>query len=197
VALESWLNRTVPQELVFQVEDAYINGNGVGKPSGIMQSACLVSVTRLDANTVKKDDIFKMFARRWAGVNDYVWLINTDVLPQIWDLNNTYQALYVPPGGIRNDPYGTLLGRPVIETEYNATMGTTGDIILASLSQYQTIRKGGVQAASSIHVQFLTDETCFRFVYRTDGSPLWSAPLTPFKGSNTQSPFVALTTAST
>jgi len=74
-------------------------------------------------------------------------------------------------------------------------MGTVGDIVLASLSNYQAIQKGGIEAASSIHVQLLTDETVFRFVYRVDGAPTWGAALTPFKGSNTQSPFVALATA--
>jgi len=68
-----------------------------------------------------------------------------------------------------------------------------GDIILASLSEYQMIEKGGVQTASSIHVQFVTDQTVFRFVYRCDGEPKWNAPLTPHNGPLlTQSPFVAL-----
>jgi HK97 family phage major capsid protein len=84
----------------------------------------------------------------------------------------------------------------LIECEYMSTMGTTGDIMLASLSQYQTIDKGGVQAASSIHVAFLTDQSVFRFVYRVDGAPMWHSALTPFKGSQTQSPFVVLATAS-
>ena len=38
----------------------------------------------------------------------------------------------------------------------------------------------------------MTDESVFRLVYRCDGQPLWSAALTPFKGSNTLSPFVTL-----
>jgi hypothetical protein len=54
------------------------------------------------------------------------------------------------------------------------------------------INKGGIEAASSIHVQFVTDETAFRFVYRMDGQPIWDTPVTPFQGSDTVSPFVAL-----
>ena len=56
--------------------------------------------------------------------------------------------------------------------------------------------KGGVRAASSMHVAFTTDEMAYRFTYRFDGSPLWHSALTPFKGSATQSPFVALSSAS-
>ena len=39
---------------------------------------------------------------------------------------------------------------------------TSGDIILADLSQYILIDKGGLQSASSIHFKFTTDETAFR-----------------------------------
>jgi hypothetical protein len=49
-----------------------------------------------------------------------------------------------------------------------------------------------IQAASSIHVQFLTDQVAFRFVYRVDGQPKMAAPLTPYHGTNDLSPFVTL-----
>ncbi len=84
----------------------------------------------------------------------------------------------------------------MIETEYNPALGTAGDILLASLGQYQTIQKGGVQAASSIHVSFATDETAFRFIYRIDGQPLWDSALATYAATaTTQSPFVALSAA--
>jgi HK97 family phage major capsid protein len=86
------------------------------------------------------------------------------------------------------------MGRPVIPIEQCDTVGTRGDIILADMSQYLVADKGGVQSASSIHISFLLDETAFRFVYRVDGMPLWNAPLTPFLGANTLSPFVTLIT---
>lgn len=194
VALESWINRTVPGELAFMAEDAIYNGSGVGMPLGIMQSPALVSPLRTDASKVQLADILAMWSRRWAGVDDYAWFINQDVYPQLFQLGSTYQNLFMP-AGFAGNPVSTLLGKPIIEVEYAATMGTTGDIVLAALSQYQAIDKG-IQSASSIHVQFLTDETTFRFVYRIDGAPMWSSALTPFKGSNTQSPFVALATAS-
>ena len=194
-ALEGWLSRTVPNELRFKVEDAIYNGDGVGKPTGIMGHASLVTQLRYAASTVGVNDIWSMYARRWVGARDYVWLVNQDVLPQLYGLNNTYQNLFIGPSGMPNAPAGTLMGLPIVEVEYAATMGSTGDIMLAALSQYQGIEKGGIESASSIHVQFLTDETVFRFVYRFDGGPMWSSTLTPFKGSNTQSPFVVLAAA--
>ena len=193
-ALESWIGRTVPEELRFRVEDAIYNGDGVGKPLGIMSSTCVITQDRDTATKVLLADIANMWARRWAGVSDYVWFINQDVLPQLIQLSNTYQALWQTNLGTA--PTMQLMGRPVIEIEQAASLNTTGDIMLASMSQYQLIDKGGVQAASSIHVAFLTDQSVFRFVYRVDGAPMWHSALTPFKGSSTQSPFVVLKSAS-
>jgi hypothetical protein len=36
----------------------------------------------------------------------------------------------------------------------------------------------------------------FRFMLRIDGQPTWKKPLTPYQGSVTKSPFVALATRS-
>jgi HK97 family phage major capsid protein len=196
-ALESWLTRTVPEELRFQVESAFYRGNGVGKPLGIMNSPCLVAPLRAGANLVDQTDIATMWARRWQGVDDYVWLANASVFPQLINLTvGNFPFLLPVSSGGRGDPAFSLYGKPYIESEYTYALGTSGDIMLASLSQYQTINKGGVQSASSIHVQFLTDETVFRFVYRTDGQPLWNSALTPYDGGNTKSPFVVLDAAS-
>ncbi len=62
-------------------------------------------------------------------------------------------VVYLPPGGISGAPYGTILGRPVIPTEFNATCGTVGDIVFANLDNYLTISKGGVQETASPHVE--------------------------------------------
>jgi HK97 family phage major capsid protein len=196
-ALESWLTRTVPEELRFQSEAAIVRGNGVGKPLGIMNAPCLVSVTRIDANEIDATDIANMWARRWAGVNDYVWLANPSIFPQLINLTLGNAPFLLPANapGTAN-PVFSLYGAPYIESEYTYALGTSGDLILASLSQYQTITKGGVQAASSIHVQFVTDETAFRFIYRIDGQPLWNSALTPYDAGSTLSPFVVLTAAS-
>ena len=102
------------------------------------------------------------------------------------------QLLYMPAGGLSTSGYGTLFGRPVIPIEQCSALGDKGDIILADLGQYMMIDKGGIQAASSMHVKFIYDEMTYRVTYRCDGQPLWGAPLTPYKGSNTLSSFVTL-----
>lgn len=192
--LGSWLTTNVPTELRFMVEDAIINGNGAGMPLGILASPALVSAVRTDASEVDNLDIGRMWAARYAGVNDYIWLINQNVMPQLMNMTIGQMPAYMPPGGLSGAQYGTLLGRPVLETEYNPSLGTLGDIMLISPSQYELIEKsGGVQSASSIHVAFVTDETAFRFTYRVDGQPTWASSVARYKPSTDYvSPFVAL-----
>jgi HK97 family phage major capsid protein len=148
------------------------------------------------ADTVVTENIFNMWARMHPrSKGNSVWYINTDVTPQLYALQLSVgtggMPMYMAPGSLPNSPAGALLGRPVVETEFNSTLGDAGDIVLADMSQYALIDKD-VQAASSIHVQFLTDQVAFRFVYRVDGQPKMAAPLTPYKGGGTLSPFVTL-----
>ena len=125
-----------------------------------------------------------------------VWFINQDIIPQLYSLNisvgNNAYPVYMPPGGVSAEPYGTIFGRPVIEVEQAGSLGSVGDINFVDLSQYLLIDKGGINAATSIHVRFLYDESVFRFIYRVDGQPIWKTSLVPYKGANNLSSFVTL-----
>jgi HK97 family phage major capsid protein len=91
-----------------------------------------------------------------------------------------------------------MKGRPVIPTEYCSALGTAGDIALVDMSQYAISDRGDVRADSSIHLQFLTDEVAFRFLFEIDGQPTWRSALTPYQATagRTLSAFVGLATRS-
>lgn len=201
-ALGAVFSMAFSEEMAFAVDDAIISGTGSGQPLGILNSGAVVSVakeTGQAAATILFENVNKMWSRLWARSRaTAVWLINQDCEPQLnlmtLPVGTGGVPVYMPPGGASTSPYSTLFGRPVIPTEYNATCGTTGDIMLVDLNQYLMITKGGMQADESIHVRFTTNENTFRFIYRTDGQPVWRSALTPYKGSATQSPFVKLDT---
>ena len=89
------------------------------------------------------------------------------------------------------------MGRPVFPIEQCASVGTVGDIIFVDVANgYVVAEKGGIQADMSIHVQFVYDESVFRFVMRVDGQPVRASALTPYKGGagSSQSHFIALAT---
>lgn len=204
VSLDAFLSRVVPNELAFQLDDKMINGKGAGVPLGILNAACLVSVdkeTGQEAATIQFENIVKMWSRLYNGSrSSAVWFVNQDVLPQLYSLTLGLGlagvAAFMPPGGLSGAQYATIFGRPVVEIEQCATLGTVGDVILADMGQYLYASKAGnaINAASSIHVRFIYNETTWRFTMRADGQPWWSKALTPYKGSSTVSPFVALAT---
>ena len=198
-ALGSIISQAFTEEFSFVIDDAIYRGNGVGQPLGIMTSPCLISVTRSGANTIAMSDVTGMWARFPASSRGKaVWLINQVVEEYLWNMTVAdagYVPVYTPPGGLSGNQYGTILGRDVIAIEQASDdCGTTGDIMLADLSQYLMIEKGGLNAASSLHVRFLYDEQVFRFTYRCDGQPTWNSALTTYGGNNSVSPFVVLTT---
>jgi HK97 family phage major capsid protein len=200
VALESIIGQAFAEEFGFKMDDAIMNGIGTGQPLGYMNSGALVTVakeTSQATGSVLTQNVLKMWSRCWGrSRQNAVWLINQDVEPQLSQMSITVGTggipVYMPAGGVSQSRYSTLFGRPVIPVEQANTVGSLGDISLVDLSQYLLIDKGGINATSSIHVRFLYDESVFRFIYRVDGQPIWKTPLTPFKGSNTLSPFVTL-----
>lgn len=202
-ALEAYLRKSAVDEINFCVGDAIINGTGAAQPLGILNSDCIVSVakdTSQAADTILANNLIKMRARIlprfWAGA---VWLANQDILPQLaqlfYPVKNVAGAENV--GGYNaamfNMESQTLMGKRVIFTEWSATLGDTGDIILAGMQGYVVGTRGGIEAASSIHLRFDYNETAFKFIFEVDGKPWLLSAITPYKGtSNTLSTFVKL-----
>lgn len=203
-ALETVARQAFAEEFAFKLDDAVVNGLGAGVPLGYMAAGCLISVAKETgqlAKTIVVDNIVKMYCRMYpGGVANAVWFVNQNVFPQLYTMGITVgtggSPIYLPPGGLSGSPYSTLLGRPVIPIEHCQTLGTAGDIAFCDMSQMLVADKGGVQTASSIHVNFKYDETVFRFVYRFDSQPAWASALTPYKGTaaDTTGPFVVLAT---
>lgn len=196
IALGQLLSMIATDEIAFVKSDAIINGDGVGKPKGIMKSNALVTVAKKSAqaaDTVVLENTTKMLARltlRWrAGA---VWLINKDVLGQLQEMVVGNHAVFMPQGGVSGLPFSTLHGLPIIETEYNEVLGDKGDIILTNLKAYVTAQNGVVQSDSSIHFNFDVNKTAFRWVVSADGQTWAVNKITDFKGSGTTSPYVTL-----
>ena len=194
-ALENVIREGFAEEFGFKIDDAILEGTGAGQPLGILNSGSLVKVEKEPGqkDLITVENLVKMWSRIWSRSRaNAVWHINSEIEPLLYTLKVGDKPVYIPAGGLSESPYGTLLGRPVVPLEQCSAVGEVGDIILADLSQYVLIDKGGINATSSIHVRFLYDENVFRFIYRVDGQPVWNKALQPYKGSASVSPFVAL-----
>ncbi len=201
-ALSVWASKTFPKAMAFELDDECINGTGAGQFLGLLNAGALVTVAKdvsQPTATISTSNILNMHAASLAsGRRNSVWFINQNIESQLYALTipgnmGTAVALYVQPGMAGNNgAYGTILGHPVIPIEQAATLGTTGDIILADMEQYLIGERNGLRTDSSIHVQFLTDQMAYRWIMRNDGRPKFKTPVVPYKGAQPLSSFVAL-----
>jgi len=185
-----------------ELENCVIAGTGAGKPLGFLKGGGTVSVAKESgqaAATVLWKNISKMYNRAINKSDpNYIWLCHPDVSEQF-----DFMEFPVGTGGVpvylqaaKEGSVATLKGRPIVESDHCSALGTVGDINYVDLSQYMLITKGGVQADTSMHVQFLTAENCFRFIFRANGMPKKNKALTIKNSNKTRSSFITLATRS-
>lgn len=179
-----------------ELEACIVAGTGAGKPLGIITGGQSVSVAKeagQAAATVVYENIIKMYNRA-INKQKSVWCIHPDVQEQL-----DFLTVPIGVGGVpvylSASSLGTLpalKGRPIVESDHCAALGTVGDINFTDFNDYMMIFKGGLQQDYSIHVQFLTAQNCFRFIFYANGMPKRSSALTIKNSSNTRSSCVKL-----
>lgn len=172
------------------------SGTGAGQPLSIMNSGLMISIARGGVNAVNWTDFAHLAERLLPDSwNRAVWLINPDAMDELLEAT----ASAANQATVFDASRMTILNRPIIVTEKAAALGTTGDVILADFQHY-IIADRSMEISASRHVPgsygFVTDETFWRVVLRVDGQPVVNNAITPFRGGNTVSPFVCLTTSS-
>lgn len=195
------IGRAFADEIGFKLSDGVIRGTGAGQMLGVLNADSLLSVAKdsgQDADTVTSTNILNMW-KACMGRDRAYWFYNQELEDQLDTLTypigtgGVMANLFVPPtvpGGT-----ATIKGRPAIAVEQASGPGDVGDIILMDPTAYRIIEKGGIQAAESIHVQFLQAESVFRFIYRVNGAPILKSKITPYKRTSASfytSPYVAL-----
>lgn len=200
-AIESYVKEAAPEAIMHKLNDSIINGDGVGKPKGILSSPFAVTVSKESgpqtADTIVAANIIKMYSRMFPQARaGAAWYINAGAEEQLNGLKDPDgNYIYLGPGmGLNQSPYGVLLGRPVIPMmSAMPALGDVGDIMFANLKYYYTgVKAGGVKSASSIHLYFDREITAFRFSMRVDGNVPFQAPVTTQYGSYNMSAFVLL-----
>ena len=201
-SLDNYLRRTVADKFVAELNSCFISGSGVGRPLGLLNAGATVSVAKASAqaaDTILFANIVDMWSRMYAPcTNRAVWMINQDILPQLFQMvlagTSNDVPVFLPASGAAGSPYATLMGRPIIPVQACSTLGDKGDIILADWSQYICgVKGGGLRTDISMHLYFDYDVLAYRFILRLGGQPLWRSAISPASGSgNTLSCFCVL-----
>ena len=196
-AMGGFVARKAGEAIDYKLSDAIVQGNGAGQPLGFINSPAFISQAKdgsQAADTIIAANVTAMLGRLPVQMRrNAIWMIHPDAEQQLPLMTIGDTPVYLPPGGLRDNPFGTLLGRPVIPHQTCQTVGDEGDIYLVDLTQYLTaVKSGGVRSQTSIHLWFDQGITAFRFDLRVAGQPWWSEVTTATNGSFTQSPFITL-----
>ncbi|HZP94294.1 MAG TPA: phage major capsid protein [Burkholderiales bacterium] len=194
--LNDRLTRGAAEAIRWKISEAIMFGDGAGQPLGWMNAACLVSVNRAVANQIATADVLGMFSRllMQGGSRNVVWFANPATIPQLYAMTSGQNNVWFPPqAGFAGAPGGFLLGKPVVLTDHAQTLGTKGDLQLVDLGgYYATQQSSDAQFDTSIHLFFDYNIQAFRWIFRFGGEPMLSAAVSPAKGSQTRSHFIAL-----
>lgn len=177
-------------------EAAFFNGDGAGKPLGIMQSPCRIQIPRTAPGGIAWADVTAMLGRLPTGSlrgRSTAWICASTSLPALLQLEDTAaNALIKADSALRTGVPNTLYGLPIIYNERSPALGDVGDLILADLSYYLIADGSGPFLASDGGiVNFKTNRTLLKAFFNVDGQALLSEPL-QLPNGQTVSPFVVL-----
>lgn len=196
--LTARINEAAPRAIGWEVVEAFVRGDGVGKPRGIENSPAVVVVakeTNQKAGTIYTENVLNMASRINEGPGSkLMWLAHRSTIPQVATLKIGAEPSWTNQNqGLREAPNGMLLGVPVKFTQHARFRGAQGDLTLIDFSGYAAfVHSSGTKFDSSIHLYFDYDITAFRWVFRVGGMPILSAAITQANGSETVSHFVQL-----
>jgi len=184
------IRRQFRNALLQSGEYAFLRGDGVGKPTGIIGHPGTYVVPRTTAGAVTYRDLLAMVARQLTIGGSAFWQMPRSVLPQIAllkdDLGN-----FIWKENARDGFAGTLLGYPVKWSPLSPALGQVGDVALIDAEHYLIKDGSGPFVAASEHVLFTQNKTVIKAFWNVGGKPWLTAPHYDESGYQT-SPFVVL-----
>jgi HK97 family phage major capsid protein len=193
--LEKFLYTIFGKAVAWYEEFAFLQGNGVGKPLGVLKAPAAIAVTRNTAGHFYFADLATMLSKLLPASYDRAhWYVSPTVVPDLIQLKDgADRAIFLSIDmGAAQKPVWKLLNLPVHITEKTPALGTKGDVMLVDPSLYVIGDRMMLEVAASEHVNFLYNQMTWRFVQRVDGRPWLESYVTLQDATSTVSPFVVL-----
>jgi HK97 family phage major capsid protein/HK97 family phage prohead protease len=194
--LFEFLRRAFGAEFGYKIDDQIIRGTGAGQFTGILTSGTTITVSKeggqtADTFTLQNALDMKRRLTPWSKTSA-IWLMNDEVEEQLYQMEAGSGGGPVFVANHEGRPH--LLGLPIYYMEQCSKLGDLGDVILADMNEYLLCDRGDLKESLSGHLYFTSSESALKLVYRCDGQPALSAPITPANatGTTTRSPFVTL-----
>ena len=142
--LESYFAQEFGRRIGTKEEEAFINGNGSSKPTGILTSA-EVGVTAASDKTITADELIDLFySLKGVYRRNAVWVLNDTTVKAIRKLkDNNGQYIWQP--ALKDGDHDTLLGRPILTTGAMPEIAADAKpVIFGDLSYYWIGDRQGV-----------------------------------------------------
>jgi len=200
ISLEPILRRMFASAMSAVIEREVIKGTGNGQMVGLINAICKYEVAiesgQTSSNPFVPENITHMFELIPEGSVAPCWLIHPKDITYLMLLNKE-----IGLGGAFTPFFDlsamTMLGLPVIKSEFCYAPNTTGDLFLVDLAQYiYAYDSSGEQVAVSPDVYFVYDQTGIRIVMYNDGQLWWKSSKLLDDGSTYVSPDLTLGTRS-
>ena len=123
--LEAYFRDEFVSRMAETEEDAFINGDGVGKPTGIFNATggAEIGVTSASATAITADELIDLFYSLKAPYRkNAVWVLNDATVKAIRKLKDNNGNYLWQPAITANTP-DTILGKPVFTSSYVPTIG--------------------------------------------------------------------------
>ena len=173
--VEGYLARNFGKRFGLAEETAIVNGDGSGKPTGLVQGAS-AGVTAASNAAITSDellDLFHSLARPYRKMAK--WTMNDSTVKaarKLKDSNNQY--IWQP--GLQAGQPDTLLGREVIASSDMPAIATTAvSVLFGDLSYYTLAERGGRNVQRLNELYAANGQVGFRGWERLDGKLTLSA----------------------
>lgn len=172
---------------------AFMQGDGVGRPHGVIKSPGRLSVNRNTASQVLYEDIVNMEAAVLPqSQSNVVFVASQSAFTYLKDMKDSAGNRIYTETNLVKGFFAALDGIPLAFTGRLPTLGNEGDLILCDFSYYLVKDGFGPSIDLSPHVEWKSNKTLIKIVSSVDGQSWVREPLTLEDGSTQVSPFVVL-----
>ena len=170
--LEAYISREFGRRCGAKEEEAFFNGDGTGKPVGVLHATlgAEVGVTAASPSEIKADEVIDLFYSLRAPYRKRaVWILNDSTVKAIRKLKDANGNYLWQPALTAGTP-DTILGRPVYTSAYVPSIAAGNKtIIFGDLSYYWVADRQGRTFKKLSELYATTDQTGFMATQRVDG----------------------------
>lgn len=198
ISLEQVLSRLFAKTIAYYVDLGILTGSGNNQPKGILSSAAAISVNRnSSANGSTLNDVASIEAKLLPeSEGRAMWIGSPSVKSQMIQMNDASgRVVWIPnypnpdEGPAQRPLSYRLTGKPFYVSQLPASSGTSKDLALIDPMAYILGLRQEIEVGVSEHVNFLSYQNTYRFIFRGDGGCPLNTYLT-LQNGDTVSPFV-------